>query len=202
MEPTLALHLPTFSSRPTPRTSCFPLELTFTNRSCSALKWLVLEDRSSSSRKKVELLIPRSEQNALTRRCTLGPDRKVHSRALASDKLRQTSNSARPGTARVGIVGARTESHNTKQKDCCHSLSWLQLLFFGTSAKPRPLDCADIFSRSDVYGWVWEPVFQREHSKKSLAHTCTFLLIFAKQSRSMTAKIVSILHLNYTTHFE
>jgi hypothetical protein len=154
MEPTLALHLPTFSSRPTPRTSCFPLELTFTNRSCSALKWLVLEDRSSSSRKKVELLIPRSEQNALTRRCTLGPDRKVHSRALASDKLRQTSNSARPGTARVGIVGARTESHNTKQKDCCHSLSWLQLLFFGTSAKPRPLDCADIFSRSDVYGWV------------------------------------------------
>ncbi len=137
MEPTLALPLPTFSSPPTTRTLCFLPEFTSTSPHYMGLKLPAPEVPNSLSQRKVELQIPKSAQNALTRRWALGLDLKARSRAQVSSKLSLTS-SARQGTARVGIAGARAELHNTTQKDCCLP-NLLDFLFLG-EVKPCPLD--------------------------------------------------------------
>lgn len=120
MEPTLAHHLPTFSSRATRRTLSCLLKFTFMSLSFSAFTWLVLGAPSSSSQRKAELLTRRSGKSALTRRCTQGlvliapskgPAQRNRLPILSSSSVRRVI-----GLARVGTVGKRIETNNTNQR--------------------------------------------------------------------------------------
>lgn len=127
MEPTLAHHLPTFSSRATRRALSYLLKFTFTSHSFSAFIWLVPGDPSSSSQRKAQLLTRRSGKSALTRRCTQVLDLRAPNKGQAQRNRLPilSSNSVRrvTGQARVGTVGRRIETNNTIQRtnDYCRS---------------------------------------------------------------------------------